>query len=55
MTITEVQEATKVLIELLTKMVRDFEVATGCIVHSIPVVPASENVGAIVKVKVQIP
>jgi hypothetical protein len=37
----------------ITALVQAFEEETGCIVHSLPVIPASS--GATVNVKVQIP
>ncbi len=55
MTVEEVQVAAKAMAVEITNMVQAFESTTGCIVHSIPVRPASGGVEAMVEVKVQIP
>lgn len=55
MTIPEVQIATAALADLFTKSVQLFEAQTGCIVHSLPVLPATKTAAATVQVKVQIP
>ena len=55
MTIAEVQAATAALKQAITTLVQEFEQTTGCIVHSVPVLPATATQPAIVNVKVQIP
>jgi hypothetical protein len=55
MTIDEVQSAAKVLSNDITTAVQLFEQETGCIVHSLPVLPAEGSTPTSVRVKVQIP
>lgn len=54
MTVAEVKEKAAVLAVLITTFVEDFESQTGCLVHSLPVHPASGPVKVMVDVKVQI-
>jgi hypothetical protein len=55
MTVPEVQAAAAAMAELITQAVQTFETNTGCIVHSLPVLPATKTAAATVQVKVQIP
>jgi hypothetical protein len=55
MTISEVQVLASAMALEITQLVQAFESSTGCIVHSIPVRPASGTLPVTVEVKVQIP
>ena len=55
MSVQEVQAARDALALQISALVQNFEQNTGCLVHSIPVMPAVENVPVTVRVKVQIP
>ena len=55
MTVTEVQAARDALALQISALVQNFEQNTGCVVHSIPVMPAAPNEPVTVRVKVQIP
>jgi len=55
LTVAEVQASAKALAAQLTLLIQTFEKETGCIIHSLPVRPASGGVEAMVDVKVQIP
>jgi len=54
MTVPEVKAAAVTLAAAITALVQSFEVETGCILHSLPVRPATAEVKTIVDVKVQI-
>jgi hypothetical protein len=55
MNVEEVQARTLAISKQITALVQFFEEATGCIVHSLPILPASGTVKTTVTVKVQIP
>ena len=54
MTVQEVQAETAALAQRITQEVQAFESSTGCIIHSIPVIPATKTAPATVQVKVQV-
>jgi hypothetical protein len=55
MNVAEIQKAAAALAAQITALVQSFETATGCLVHSLPVRPASGKIPTSVEVKVQIP
>lgn len=54
MTVDQVKAAAAALEVQITQLVQQFEASTGCVVHSIPVVPATASQPATARVKVQI-
>ena len=54
MTIEQVQAVRTALELQISALVQAFESNTGCIVHSLPVIPASSKTPVTVNVKVQI-
>ena len=55
MTVPEVQVASEVLAKAMTSLAQEFETATGCVLHSIPIIAATKTQPVQVRVKVQIP
>lgn len=55
LTVEQVQAAATALADTITAAVQEFEASTACIIHSLPVIPASKSLPATVQVKVQIP
>jgi hypothetical protein len=55
MTIAEVQAAIAALKQQMTELAQQFELSTGCKIHSIPVRPATPTTAVEVDIKVQIP
>lgn len=55
MTVAEVQAAADALAKQLTTLAQEFESATGCMLHSIPLIAATKAAPVQVRVKVQIP
>jgi len=54
MTVQEVKDASQLLAQAITKLTQSFESQTGCVIHSLPVTPATSTTPAVVHVKVQI-
>lgn len=54
MTVDEVKAATAALAQQITQQVQAFEASTDCIIHSIPIIPATKTAPASAQVKVQV-
>jgi hypothetical protein len=52
MNVAQIQQLRNALASDITQLVRSFEIKTGCVVHSLPVI---QNPVVTVEVKVQIP
>ena len=55
MTVTEMQTAMIGLTGQITTLIKNFESATGCIVHSVPVRPGDALGPVTAQIKVQVP
>jgi len=55
MTVEEIKALALAMAATFTAQVQEFEAATGCIVHSLPIRPAIGKTPVMVEVKVQIP